>query len=508
MKILLINVMSRLSNKRLGSQMILSIRSFMRHSVTFCTAERKHETIYALSSGHGKCGVAVVRISGRNAIDALNKMTRILKVEPRKAVLKKILDPETKEEIDKGLCLWFPGPKSFTGEDCVEFHVHGGPAILSSLMNALSKLNFYQALPGEFTRRAFYNNKLDLVEIEGLADLIEAETERQRKQALSQASGRLSKLYKDWRERLINIIANLEAYIDFNEEDNIEDNILENCNSSIKFLIKDIERHLSDNRSGEILRNGIRTVIIGKPNVGKSTILNYLVQRNAAIVSPIAGTTRDIIELKINISGYPMILADTAGFTRSPKDPVEKEGILRAKAYAENVDLVILVMDSRKYLRSGMTYTDYIKEYVNNMNLNELFRDECKKRCIVIANKIDLLNEKDKEIIKKEKIVATSFVTEEGLSDITKTMIDYCQELCCNTFNEDPVISQNRYRNHLSKCLKNLQNYIEMVSNENYDAVIAVEEIRFAMRELGMITGHVYNDEILNNIFTHFCIGK
>ncbi|XP_014611272.1 PREDICTED: tRNA modification GTPase GTPBP3, mitochondrial isoform X2 [Polistes canadensis] len=435
-------------------------------------------------------------------------MTRILKVEPRKAVLKKILDPETKEEIDKGLCLWFPGPKSFTGEDCVEFHVHGGPAILSSLMNALSKLNFYQALPGEFTRRAFYNNKLDLVEIEGLADLIEAETERQRKQALSQASGRLSKLYKDWRERLINIIANLEAYIDFNEEDNIEDNILENCNSSIKFLIKDIERHLSDNRSGEILRNGIRTVIIGKPNVGKSTILNYLVQRNAAIVSPIAGTTRDIIELKINISGYPMILADTAGFTRSPKDPVEKEGILRAKAYAENVDLVILVMDSRKYLRSGMTYTDYIKEYVNNMNLNELFRDECKKRCIVIANKIDLLNEKDKEIIKKEKIVATSFVTEEGLSDITKTMIDYCQELCCNTFNEDPVISQNRYRNHLSKCLKNLQNYIEMVSNENYDAVIAVEEIRFAMRELGMITGHVYNDEILNNIFTHFCIGK
>ncbi|XP_015175181.1 PREDICTED: tRNA modification GTPase GTPBP3, mitochondrial isoform X2 [Polistes dominula] len=435
-------------------------------------------------------------------------MTTILNVEPRKAVLKKILDPETKEVIDKGLCLWFPGPKSFTGEDCVEFHVHGGPAILSSLMNALSKLNFYQALPGEFTRRAFYNNKLDLVEIEGLADLIEAETERQRKQALSQASGRLSKLYKNWRERLINIIANLEAYIDFNEEDNIEDNILENCHSSIKSLINDIERHLSDNRSGEILRNGIRTVIIGKPNVGKSTILNYLVQRNAAIVSPIAGTTRDIIELKINISGYPMILADTAGFTKSPTDPVEKEGIIRAKAYAENVDLVILVIDSREYLQSGMTYSNYMKEYVNNMNLNELLRDECKKRCIVIANKIDLLNEKDKELIKKENVVATSFLTEEGLSDINKTMIDCCQELCCNTFNEDPVISQNRYRNHLSKCLKNLQNYIEMVSNENYDAVIAVEEIRFAMRELGMITGHVYNDEILNKIFTHFCIGK
>ncbi|KAI4502775.1 hypothetical protein M0802_001819 [Mischocyttarus mexicanus] len=508
MKSLLISAMSRLPNKGLSSQIILSFKSFMRYSMTLCTAERKHETIYALSSGHGKCGVAVVRISGRKAINALNKMTTILNIEPRKAILRKILDPETKEVIDKGLCLWFPGPKSFTGEDCVEFHVHGGPAILISLMDGLSKLGFYQAMPGEFTRRAFYNNKLDLVEIEGLADLIEAETERQRKQALSQASGRLSKLYKDWRERLINIIANLEAYIDFNEEDNIEDNILDTCNNSVKSLIKDMERHLSDNRSGEILRNGIRTVIIGKTNVGKSTILNYLVQRNAAIVSPIAGTTRDIIELKINISGYPIILADTAGFTKSPKDPVEKEGIIRAKAYTENVDLVILVIDSREYLRSGMPYSDYIKEYVNNMNNSELLTKECKKRYIVIANKIDLLNERDKELIKKEKVVATSFVTEEGLLDITKAMIDHCQELCCNTFNEDPVISQNRYRNHLSKCLKNLQNYIEMVSTENYDAVIAVEEIRIAMRELGMITGHVYNDEILNNIFANFCIGK
>ncbi|XP_047361511.1 tRNA modification GTPase GTPBP3, mitochondrial isoform X3 [Vespa velutina] len=451
--------MSRLSSKRLCSQINVSFRLFTRQSMTLRTTERKHETIYALSSGHGKCGVAVVRISGVNASKALNKMTTISNIEPRKAVLKKILDPETKEVIDNGLCLWFPGPKSFTGEDCVEFHVHGGPAILTSLMNALSKLHFYQALPGEFTRRAFYNNKLDLVEIEGLADLIEAETEQQRKQALLQANGHLSKLYKDWRKSLINIISNLEAYIDFNEEDNIEDNVLEICNCSINDLIKRIEQHLSDNRKGEILRNGIRTVIIGKPNVGKSTILNYLVQRNAAIVSPIAGTTRDIIELRINISGYPVILADTAGFTKSPKDPVESE-------------------------------------------------EECRKRCIVVANKIDLLNEKNKEIIKKENLVATSFITEEGLLDITKIMTHYCKKLCRDTFNEDPVISQTRYRHHLYRCLNNLQNYIKIISVENYDMVIAVEEIRIAMRELGMITGHVYNDEILNNIFKNFCIGK
>ncbi|XP_047361508.1 tRNA modification GTPase MnmE isoform X1 [Vespa velutina] len=500
--------MSRLSSKRLCSQINVSFRLFTRQSMTLRTTERKHETIYALSSGHGKCGVAVVRISGVNASKALNKMTTISNIEPRKAVLKKILDPETKEVIDNGLCLWFPGPKSFTGEDCVEFHVHGGPAILTSLMNALSKLHFYQALPGEFTRRAFYNNKLDLVEIEGLADLIEAETEQQRKQALLQANGHLSKLYKDWRKSLINIISNLEAYIDFNEEDNIEDNVLEICNCSINDLIKRIEQHLSDNRKGEILRNGIRTVIIGKPNVGKSTILNYLVQRNAAIVSPIAGTTRDIIELRINISGYPVILADTAGFTKSPKDPVESEGIIRAKAYAENVDLIILVIDACEYLQSGMTYSDYMKEYINNMNLNEILTEECRKRCIVVANKIDLLNEKNKEIIKKENLVATSFITEEGLLDITKIMTHYCKKLCRDTFNEDPVISQTRYRHHLYRCLNNLQNYIKIISVENYDMVIAVEEIRIAMRELGMITGHVYNDEILNNIFKNFCIGK
>ncbi|KAK2587578.1 hypothetical protein KPH14_003706 [Odynerus spinipes] len=476
--------------------------------MTLRTTERKQETIYALSSGHGKCGVAVIRVSGTKAIDALHKMTSVLNVEPRKALLRKIVDPETKEIIDKGLCLWFPGPKSFTGEDCVEFHVHGGSAILSSLMSALSKLNFYPALPGEFTRRAFYNNKLDLVEIEGLADLIHAETEQQRKQALLQASGHLSKLYNNWRKKLINIVASLEAYIDFNEDDNIEDDVLESCNCSVQNLIKEIEHHLSDNRKGEILRNGVRTVIIGEPNVGKSTILNYLVQRNAAIVSPTAGTTRDIIELSINISGYPVILADTAGFTKNPKDPIETEGILRAKAYAENVDLIILVIDACEYMNSGMSYSDYMNEYINRMGLNDLLTSDQDKRYFVVANKIDLLSEQAKQNIKKENIVMTSCLTEEGLPSITKSMEKYCQELCGNFINENPVISQNRYRTHLSKCLQNLQSYIETISMENYDIVIAAEKIRIGMRELGKITGHVHNDEILDNIFKNFCIGK
>lgn len=501
--------MSRLMNKQLCSQISFWYRLFIRNCNTLCMTERRDQTIYALSSGQGKCGVAVIRISGMKAIDALHEMTTLSNIEPRKAVLKKILDPETKEMIDKGLCLWFPGPKSFTGEDCVEFHVHGGPAILSSLMSALAKLNFTPALPGEFTRRAFYNNKLDLVEIEGLADLIHAETEQQRKQALLQANGHLSKLYNNWRQKLLNIIANLEAYIDFKEDDNIEDNVLESSNCSVQDLIKEIEYHLSDNRKGEILRSGIRTVIIGEPNVGKSTILNYLVQRNAAIVSPIAGTTRDIIELSINISGYPIILADTAGFTESPKDPIETEGILRAKAYAKNVDLIILVIDACKFMNSGMTYSDYIREYINKLDLNDLLTNDQSKRYFVVANKTDLLSEQDKEELKKEEnIVTASCVTKEGLSNITKSMTSHCQELCGNILNENPVISQNRYRVHLSKCLRNLKNYIKAISVKNYDMVIAVEEIRIGMRELGKITGHVHTDEILDNIFKNFCIGK
>ncbi|KAK0178152.1 hypothetical protein PV328_002129 [Microctonus aethiopoides] len=452
-------------------------------------------TIYALSSGQGKCGVAVVRISGIKASDALKKMTKIYDLQARKAFLRNIFDPVTGEIIDKGLCLWFPAPNSFTGEDSVEFQVHGGSAILNALMSALSKLKFQPALPGEFTKRAFYNGKLDLTEIEGLADLIHAETEQQRRQALLQADGSLSNLYNNWRDDLSKSLAHLEAYIDFSEDDNIEDGVLDNCNDKIKQLVGNISTHLADGRRGEILRNGIRTVIIGQPNVGKSSLLNYLVQRNAAIVTPIAGTTRDIVELNTNILDYPVILADTAGLAASTDDVVEQEGIRRAKIHAEKADFIILMVDASVYLATGKSFKDYIKYYVNILGMKELLLDsseEFRKNSVVLVNKIDLIDNNESVLrdIENFGAVAVSCIKENGFSNLLETLSVKFRDICGNPTRENPTISQARHRVHLTNCVDYLKNYLSMSERCEYDMVIVTQQIRNAMRELGKITGH------------------
>nr|XP_012222181.1 PREDICTED: tRNA modification GTPase GTPBP3, mitochondrial isoform X1 [Linepithema humile] len=477
-------------------------------SINYSVDDRRGTTICALSSGHGKCGVAVVRISGNRSMEALKKMTNISKLEPRKAFLRKIRDPETREVIDNGLCLWFPGPHSFTGEDSVEFHVHGGPAILTRLMQALSDLQVYPALPGEFTRRAFYNNKLDLTEVEGLADLIEAETECQRKQALLQADGVLRKLYDSWRKVLSESVASIEAYIDFGEEDNIESDVVQNAHHALRQLMRDLEEHLADGRRGEILRNGVRTAIVGEPNVGKSSLLNHLVQRNAAIVTPVAGTTRDVIELNANISGYPVLIADTAGITEDTEDIVEAEGVRRARNYAKNADFVIVVVDAVKWTISGMTYKDYMREYLSSLQMHELLANLGKERFIVIMNKRDLLKEEDKERFNDTEAVSISCRTEDGFQDLLQSLTDRFGKICGSPSAESPTISQARHRNHLTQCLRHLQNYFELCADEQHDMAIAAEEIHKALRELGRITGHVSTNEILDIIFKNFCIGK
>lgn len=291
-------------------------------------------------------------------------------------------------------------------------------------MSALSKLKFRPALPGEFTRRAFFNNKLDLTEIEGLADLIHAETEQQRKQALLQADGNLSKLYTEWRCALLQCTANIEAYIDFSEEDNIEHDILEDCNKALDDLKTQIEAHLSDGRKGEILRNGVRTVIIGEPNVGKSSLLNHLVQRNAAIVTSIAGTTRDIVELNVDISGYPVVLADTAGLAKFTDDVVEKEGIRRAKVHAEMADFVVLMADASVFQKSGKTVDEFIRDYVDGLELTDLLieNDRLTENCIVVFNKIDLLNEENKRRLQDCNVTCISCIKEEGFRKLVEVM--------------------------------------------------------------------------------------
>lgn len=470
--------------------------------------DRRGTTICALSSGHGKCGVAVVRISGTRSLETLKRMTNISKLEPRKTFLRKIRDPETGEVIDNGLCLWFPGPHSFTGEDSVEFHVHGGTAILTRLMQALSKLQVLPAQPGEFTRRAFYNNKLDLTEVEGLADLIEAETECQRKQALLQADGVLRKLYDGWRKVLSESVASIEAYIDFGEEDNIESDVVQRAHDALKQLMRNLEEHLADGRRGEILRNGIRTVIVGEPNVGKSSLLNHLVQRNAAIVTPIAGTTRDVIELNANISGYPVLIADTAGITDNTEDIVEVEGIRRARSYAKNADFVILMVDAFKYVASGMTYEDYMREYLSSLGMHELLAKMSRERFIVIMNKRDLLKAEDKHRLDNVETVLVSCKTEDGFQNLLQSLTDRFSNICGEPSAESPTISQTRHRDHLTRCLRHLRNYFELCADEQYDMALAAEEIHKAMRELGRITGHVSTNEILDIIFRTFCIGK
>ncbi|XP_051168255.1 tRNA modification GTPase GTPBP3, mitochondrial [Leptopilina boulardi] len=476
-------------------------------------SEQGSSTIYALSSGQGKCGVAVVRVSGFEALKALQKMTNLSNPKSKTTFLRKIHDPETGEIIDKGLCLWFPGPKSFTGEDTVEFQVHGGSAILSSLMTALAKLGFRPAEPGEFTRRSFYNNKLDLTEIEGLADLIHAETEQQRKQALLQASGVHRELYENWRHTLMKNIAHLEAYIDFSEEENIESDVLVNCNDNLRELVEKLENYLTDGRRGEILRSGVKTVILGKPNVGKSSLLNSLVRRDAAIVTSVAGTTRDIVELTSNISGYPVLLADTAGLANNSKDFIEQEGIRRARVYAINADFIILVVDAVEFVKSQKSIVNYIHDYMKNLELNDLINNEREvKNYIIVMNKLDLIDSKMKNFFLKtlheNNIIGISCVKKEGFSNLLDAMTKCFVKICGNPSRENPTISQTRHRIHLTNCLNCLKNYFKLMSNDNHDIVIATEEIRQAMKELGKVTGHVSNEQILDIIFKDFCIGK
>ncbi|XP_064325592.1 tRNA modification GTPase GTPBP3, mitochondrial isoform X2 [Phalacrocorax carbo] len=290
------------------------------------------DTIFALSSGHGRCGVAVIRTSGPGSRGALQSLTGRPKLPPpRVLALRCIRDPATAEPLDRGLVVWFPGPQSFTGEDCAELHVHGGPAVVSGVLRALGRLpGLRPAEPGEFTRRAFRRGKLDLTAAEGLGDLIRAETEAQRRQALRQMEGELGRLYQRWSETLTQALAHLEAYIDFSEDDNVEEEVLSQVDATVRALEQEIGAHLRDGRRGELLRGGVHAVIAGPPNVGKSSLLNLLCQRPAAIVSPVAGTTRDVVEVALNVGGYPLVLSDTAGL-RDTTDPVEQEGVSRAR---------------------------------------------------------------------------------------------------------------------------------------------------------------------------------
>uniref|UniRef100_A0A3Q2R1L4 GTP binding protein 3, mitochondrial n=1 Tax=Fundulus heteroclitus TaxID=8078 RepID=A0A3Q2R1L4_FUNHE len=418
------------------------------------------DTIFALSSGHGRCGVAVVRISGPAATTALRCMVGLRKhlPPPRTALLRSITDPHSKEVLDRGLVLWFPAPHSFTGEDSVEFHIHGGPAVITAVLQALGSVpGMRPAEAGEFTRRAFHAGKLDLTEVEGLGDLIHAETEAQRRQALRQMSGDLGRLYQDWSHRLKRCLAHVEAFIDFSEDELIEDGVLDRVDISVCDLQAEINQHLKDERRGERLRSGVHVVIAGATNAGKSSLLNTLCQRPAAIVSPIAGTTRDVVETALDIGGFPVLLSDTAGLRDSP-DLVEQEGVRRAR-----------------------------------------------ERCLLVLNKTDLLPEAQREQLSLglrgtsglPPVCLISCQTSEGLKDFLT--------VCADPLSGAPTLTQARHRAHLQQCAAALAQYWRY---RDSDLALAAEGVRLALTGLGRITGRVGAEEILDIIFKDFCIGK
>lgn len=437
----------------------------------------------------------------------MKQLTGCDSFKPRYATLKQIRDPVTTRIIDNGLVLFFKSPKSFTGEDSCEFQVHGGPAVVSALLDALSKVSGLRpAEPGEFTKRAFFTGKMDLTEVEGLADLIHAETEFQRRQALIQADGHLSKLYMKWRRECVKMIAHVEAFIDFSEDENIEDGVLEDVREGLARLQIEIQQHLVDGRKGERLRDGVRMVILGETNVGKSSLMNILVQRDVSIVTDVEGTTRDVIESHYDINGYPVVIADTAGL-RESSDVVESEGIARARKFASTADLVVVVIDGRKMEASGGSFEVYQEAYLRKLGLNRQLLDG--RKILTVVNKVDLMSQQYKQLLESTGIIGMSCTesikVDEVVGEITKNL----QDLCGEPSSEAPVLSHARHRHYLQECESHIRQFLENFDPScEHDLAILVQNLRNAVRCIGRITGEVRTDDVLDVIFKDFCIGK
>ena len=442
-------------------------------------------TIYALSTGPGISGLAVIRVSGKNTADVVKTLTRNKLPVPRTATLAKFNKNGGKELIDEGVIIWFPGPNSYTGEDLAEFHVHGSRAVIKAMHSAISKIkNCRLAEPGEFTKRAFQNGKINLLKAESIADLISSETEIQRKQALKIMNGKSSNVFLLWREKLLKILSHIEAKIDFPDEDLPKD-ILEDIKKNSKKIKLEIQKILDDRKVGERIREGYKIAILGPTNSGKSSLLNYLSKRDVAIVSEIAGTTRDVIETHLNIDGFPVIISDTAGI-RESKDEIENKGIKLALQKGENADLNIIVIEPK-----SVDFKDFL------VNLSS-------QKSILVINKLDLGIDKIDDF-KKYNPIYISLKTEKNLDQLITAIKNKLKNQFINS--EDILITRERHRQHLEQCVHHLQKF-ENKKNDNEDFDKAAEDIRLATRHLGMIVGKVDVEEILGSIFNDFCIGK
>lgn len=442
--------------------------------------DRMQDTIFALATPAGRSGVAVIRLSGPQAGEIAESLTGPLP-QARKASLRYFYDSE-KAKIDRGLLLWFPAPHSFTGEPVAEFHIHGGHAVVERTLQVLAVIpGARPAEAGEFTRRAFENGKLDLTAVEGLADLVAAETEAQRRQALRQMEGELGLLYESWRGRLLRSLAYLEAEIDFSDED-LPEGLGDQVLHSLSDLSVEIRAHLADGGRGEILRRGFRIAILGAPNVGKSSLLNLLAKRDAAIVTPMAGTTRDVIEVNLDLGGYLVNLLDTAGLRRT-QDVIEAEGIRRAGLAAESADLKLLVFDA-------LNWPDLDQETLNRGD----------DQALVILNKIDLA---EKNLAFPEGYLALSVKTGQGVEQLLHRL----QAIVTQRLGGGDTLGLTRARHRLAlgECVESLDRALYQPDKA---PELLAEDIRLAMRALGRITGQADVETMLDMLFGEFCIGK
>ena len=442
-------------------------------------------TIYALSTGPGISGIAIVRVSGAEASLVIKKLTGGEVPIPRLATIKKINKINSSELIDEGIILWFPGPESYTGEDMVEFHIHGSKAVIEALHLSISKIDDCRlAEPGEFTKLAFQNGKINLLKAESIADLISSETEIQRQQAIKIMNGKSADKFNELREKLLKILSHVEAKIDFPDEDLPED-ILKNIKKKSNEVFFDIKKILDDQKVGERIREGFKIAIIGPANAGKSSLLNHLSNRDVAIVSEIAGTTRDVIETHLNIDGYPVVVSDTAGI-RESKNEIEKKGIKLALKKADDADLKLIVIDAK------------------SLDFKGVLRELMDESAILVINKSDLLVKDLSSEIKNFNHVLISVKDDLNIDSLILKIKNKLK----NKFiiSGDILITRERHRQHLEQSLNYLKNFEEKNQAEDFDK--AAEDLRLATRHLGMIVGKVDVEEILGSIFNDFCIGK
>jgi tRNA modification GTPase len=445
-----------------------------------------NKTIYALSTVMGKSGVAIIRVSGDEAFSVFSQMTNISSANfvCRKMYYTPIYNAVSRETLDNCMIVGFKAPYSFTGENTVEINCHGSKAVIRSILDSLSKMpNFRLAEPGEYSRRAFYNGKMDLTEADGLADLIDAETVLQQKVALRQMGGALFDLYGKWREDLVGILSYVEAYIDFPDEDIPEDVVKELENSVFK-LIAVMQAHLAANKVEERLRDGFKVVIAGPANAGKSSLINAIVKRNVAIVSDIAGTTRDVIDVCVDLNGFPVIFSDTAGL-RETNDKIEQQGVLLAKEKIAEADYKIFMFDAQT--DSPEIFAEYINDEAQNY--------------VLVANKCDKTDVDQKRRLAEKGCLLLSVKDNYNVSAITDRIAAYFSDMYDS--GAANLITRQRYKEAINECIENLQRF-----SLNKDIVLAAEDIRLACRAIGKITGQVEVDEILDKIFGSFCIGK